>query len=148
MHSKYVVVDKGKKTSVSSVNFSQTSFTKNREAGVVLEDCNCPTIDFYQSVFEADWNTAQDYLIDNQYSKSEMAFITDPSTMSITPVPPPNIPGAYVTQLKTYSGVMVKNGYTSPDNALETVMGQLKAVESSLEVGETRRVVFLWLCHH
>ena len=134
MHSKYVVVDKRRRTSISSVNFSQTSFLKNREAGVILEDCNCKTIDFYQSVFEADWNMALEYTIDNDYTKSEMAMITDTTKMNIMPVPPPNIPGAYVTPLKTYSNVMVQNGYTSPDNALEMVMGQLKDVESSLEV--------------
>ena len=148
MHSKYVMVDKGKRTSISSVNFSMTSFTKNREAGVVLEDCDCPTIAFYQSVFEADWGMARNYSLDNEYSKSEMAFITDPSRMSITPIPPPEIPGAYVTQLKKYSSVTVKSGYTSPDNALDTVMGQLKAVESSLEVGEPNVWYFTGCIHY
>ena len=33
-HTKYIMVDKGKRTSISSVNFSHTSFMKNREAGV------------------------------------------------------------------------------------------------------------------
>lgn len=47
MHSKCVMVDKGKRTSVSSVNFSKTSFTRNREAGVVLEDCEWSITDFY-----------------------------------------------------------------------------------------------------
>jgi len=134
MHSKYMVIDHGKKTSVSSVNFSKTSFTKNREAGVVLEDCSCSMIDFYQSVFEYDWGQGSDYYIDNSYTDDEMKYITDPSTMPITIPPPPAINGAYVTSLKTYTDVLVKRGYTSPDNARDVIFSDLQNVQSSLQV--------------
>ena len=135
MHSKYVMVDKGKRTSVSSVNFSQTSFTKNREAGVVLEKCDCPTIAFYKSVFDSDWATADEYVITSKYSTSELDFITNKSFMEYPFLPRYVVPGAYVTPLKTYDAVTVRNGYTSPDNARTTIMDQLKSVKSSLEVG-------------
>ena len=41
MHAKYVSID-GKRTSVSSINFSKTSFTRNREAGAVLDVLDGP----------------------------------------------------------------------------------------------------------
>ena len=134
MHSKYMVIDHGKKTSVSSVNFSKTSFTKNREAGVVLEDCNCSAIEFYQSVFEYDWGQASDYVVDNSYTDDQMKTITDPSSMPVNIPPPPAIPGAYVTSLKTYTDVSVKRGYTSPDNARDVILSYLQNVQSSLQV--------------
>ena len=134
MHSKFMVIDHGKKTSVSSVNFSKTSFTKNREAGVVLEDCSCSAVTYYQSVFEYDWSRSTDYYVDNSYTEDEMKFITDASYMAFTVPPPPGINGAYVTQLKTYTGVAIKAAYTSPDNARAVFFSYLSDVQSSLEV--------------
>jgi len=134
MHSKYVMTDKGKRTSISSVNFSHTSFTKNREAGVILENCSCPTIDFYRSVFDYDWDNALDYVVTNTYSDSDMGLITNQVPMPYVPIPPPDIPGAFVTGYKSYSGVKVLGGYTAPDNALSVIMEQLKNVKKSLQV--------------
>ena len=48
VHTKYIAIDKGAKTAISSVNWSYTSFLKNREAGVILENCTCSAITFYQ----------------------------------------------------------------------------------------------------
>ena len=135
MHSKFMVADKGKRTLVSSVNWSFTSFMKNREAGVVLEDCSCSAIDLYQSVFEYDWENAMEYQLTQDYSRDDKAFITDTNSMEVVMPPPADIPGAYVTTLKKYSDVTVISGYTSPDNALDTVMDSLQKVQSSLQVG-------------
>lgn len=134
MHSKFMIADKGKRTLVSSVNWSHTSFMKNREAGVVLEDCSCSAIDLYQSVFNYDWDNGLEYQITNDYSAADKAIITDSTHMVVTTPPPADIPGAYVTSLKQYSGVTVERGYTSPDNALETVSSSLDNVQSSLQV--------------
>ena len=134
MHSKVMVADKGKRTLISSVNWSHTSFMKNREAGVVLEDCDCPAIDLYQSVFEYDWENGIEYQVTNDYSSEAKTFITS-SPMMVAMPPPADIAGAYVTPLKKYSDVTVESGYTSPDNALDTVMDSLQKVQSSLQVG-------------
>ena len=133
MHSKFMVADKGKRTLVSSVNWSHTSFMKNREAGVVLEDCSCSAIDLYQSVFEYDWENGIKYQITNDYSSDTKEFITA-SPMKVVMPPPADIDGAYVTPLKKYSDVTVVRGYASPDNALNTVMDSLQNVQSSLQV--------------
>ena len=113
---------------------------KNREAGVVIEDCSCSAIDLYQSVFEHDWDNGMEYQITNEYTSKDKAFITDSAQMAVTMPPPADIPGAYVTQLKKYSDVEVVSGYTSPDNALDTVMASLDKVQSSLQVSYT----YMW----
>ena len=135
MHSKVMIVDKGRRTLVSSVNWSYTSFMKNREAGVILDDCSCSAIDLYQSVFEHDWDLGMEYQFTTDFSAHTKAFITDTAPMNVVMPTPANIPGAYVTTLKKYSGVTVVSGYTSPDNALDTVMASLDTVQSSLQVG-------------
>ena len=134
MHSKFVMVDKGKRTSVSSVNFSKTSFTKNREAGVILEGCDCSVTDLYKEVFEYDWDKGTEYKMNQHYSSSDMEVITSQGIYNESFVPPAPISGAYVTPMKTFRDVKVTRGSTSPDNALTTMKTDLGNVKSSLQV--------------
>ena len=131
MHSKYMMIDKGKKTSVSSVNFSYTSFMENREAGVVLSGTCSASIKFYSSVFESDWNQGLQYTVNNHYNSSEMNAITDPSPMPLNVLSPRHIPGAYVTSLHTYSSVHIRRVYTAPDFARDTVFDTLTKTQAS-----------------
>ena len=131
MHAKYMIIDKGKKTSVSSVNFSHTSFMRNREAGVVLTGTCSTATDFYTSVFDSDWNNGLIYNVSQKYNSTTMKYITDPASLPVDTPPPPNIPGSYVSPLNTYNNVQVKKVYTAPDFALETLSDTLKAVKSS-----------------
>ena len=133
-HAKYMMIDGGKKTAVSSVNWSITSFTKNREAGVILEDCFCSAIDFYKSVFEHDLNAAAMYVPDQTYSSDDLAYITNKAYMNYTIPPPPSLPGVYMPPLKTYSGVSIKKAYTAPDNARDTVFSFFSDITSSFQV--------------
>ena len=130
-HAKFIVVDKGAKTAMSSVNWSYTSFMRNREAGVILEDCTCSS--FYQSVFEYDWNNGIDYVLTRTYSKSEVDVITDTAHMPYT-IPNGSIPGTFITQLIPHRGVEVKRTYASPDYARDTVMAYLGSIKKSLHV--------------
>ena len=134
MHSKVVIVDKGKQTSISSVNFSKTSFTKNREAGVVIENCNCDALDLYQSVFQYDWDNGFDYLLDAKYSTTDMKIIKDPTPMDIPSISYPKIAGGYVTKKESYDGVQVTRGYVSPDGALDAILSDLSNIKDSLKV--------------
>lgn len=136
MHSKVVIVDKGKQTSISSVNFSKTSFTKNREAGVVIENCNCDALDLYQSVFQYDWDNGLDYLLDASYSTADMAIIKDSTPMDIPSTSYPKIAGGYITKKRSYDGVTVTKGYVSPDGALDVMLSDLSNTKSSLKVTE------------
>ena len=131
MHSKYMMIDKGKKTSVSSVNFSYTSFMRNREAGVVLSGPCGASIKFYSSVFESDWNQGIPYTVGNHYNSSELNAITDPSMMPFNIPSPPHISGAYVTSLRTYSSVHIRRVYSAPDFARDIVNDTLAKTQAS-----------------
>ena len=131
MHTKYVMVDKGKKTSVSSVNFSYTSFMKNREAGVVLEGTCNSVVSFYSSVFEYDWDHGMDYKVQHIYNCSAMAYITNKDELPVNIPSPLFIPNAYITSLPTFLAG-IRNAYTAPDFALKTVSSVLSSAQSAL----------------
>ena len=133
-HAKFIVIDKGVKTAVSSVNWSYTSFMRNREAGVIIEDCTCSAISFYQSVFDYDWERGTDYVITQTYSKADMKIITDTAHMPFTIPNAPAIPGAFVTKLIKHTNVGIKKVYTSPDNARETLLSFFSSAQNSLNV--------------
>ena len=134
-HAKFITIDKGTKTAISSVNWSHTSFMKNREAGVILENCTCSAITFYQSVFEYDWDNAMEYIPTRAYSQPEIRIITNTSHMSYTmPKGGERVPGAFVTKLIPHRNVEIKKVYTSPDNARDTLLSSLRNVQYSLNV--------------
>ena len=70
-HSKYMSTD-GTQTSVSSVNFSQASFMKNREAGVVLGAGAEDMIAMATAVFEFDWAQAYAYTFDRRSTRPQL----------------------------------------------------------------------------
>ena len=133
-HAKFIVIDKGTKTALSSVNWSYTSFLKNREAGVILEDCTCEALTLYQSVFEYDWDNGMHYTITQSYSPSEMNIITDTAPLPYTVPSGGKVSGGYVTKLVPHHGVKIKKAYTSPDNARDTIMSFFPSVQQSLSV--------------
>lgn len=124
MHAKFMMIDKGKKTSVSSVNFSYTSFMLNREAGVILEGVCGAATDFYSGVFEGDWAKAVQYKPTHSYSSSDMAVITSTDNYPVVIPPPKNIPNAFVPRLLPIDGVTIKKVYASPDYARDELMLQ------------------------
>ena len=119
MHAKYMMIDKGKRTSVSSVNFSYTSFMLNREAGIVMEGTCNGAITFYQKVFEGDWAKAASFKPTNSYSNGDMNIITDTSPYPVNIPTPRSVPGAYVTNFLPVEGITVKKVFASPDYARE-----------------------------
>ena len=134
MHAKAMIVDKGKRTMVSSVNFSKTSFTMNREAGVIIEDCKCQLQDFYQKVFDSDWDKAYDYQLQRKYSNSEIDFITNSTEMPFPDLHIVPVKGAFRTSMNTYTGVTIDSFYTAPDYARTTFMDMLNTVKTSLKI--------------
>ena len=117
MHAKYMMIDKGKKTSVSSVNFSYTSFMLNREAGVILEGTCSAATGFYAGVFEGDWEKAVEYKPTWSYSSKDMAVITNAYSYPVVVPQSRAIPGAYIPPYQPVSGVTIKKVYASPDYA-------------------------------
>ena len=129
-----MIIDMGKKTSISSVNFSYTSFMKNREAGVVLEGGCDDSADFHNDVFDSDWSKGTPFNETNTYSEEEMKKITDPSPYPVEMPDPRVIPEAYVSEVTTMEDVNVKKIYTSPDFTRDEIMDTLENTKVSLDV--------------
>ena len=133
-HAKFMIIDKGRKVLISSVNFSQTSFTKNREAGVILSDCDCSVIDLYQKVYDSDWDTAYDYNLTGSISQKSLDTIRSSKLLPPGRMGPYTVPGAFVTDMETIQGVSIVKGYTAPDNARDTFMEGLEDAKQTLKV--------------
>jgi phosphatidylserine/phosphatidylglycerophosphate/cardiolipin synthase-like enzyme len=130
-HAKYMSRD-GKAASVSSINYSKTSFTVNREAGVLLEG-NADVVKFLTSVFTTDWENGVPIKVNQTYSSADMKVITDTAKRSITmpTIRPGMAPTPTPAAISVTGGVKV---YTSPDSAHSTLMSQLTAATTSLDV--------------
>eukprot|EP01133_Synstelium_polycarpum_P016106 gene16106-19164_t len=127
LHSKYMNVD-GKQTQISSVNYSQTSFMKNREAGVIVEGSSAVAA-FTTKVFDFDWNLGVDWPL-LTYSKTNMDIITDKTAVKVVFPPTPSFPGSYVTTATTTTDSMDVEVFTSPDNAWDTVSADIQQSKS------------------
>ncbi|GAM28126.1 hypothetical protein SAMD00019534_113020, partial [Acytostelium subglobosum LB1] len=130
LHTKYMNID-GKTTSISSINYSQTSFMKNREAGVIVQGSQ-PISSFTTEVFDYDWDLGIDWPT-LSYSQSNMAIITNKTPVKIVVPPPNSFPGSYVTKATTTSGNVDAEVFTSPDDAWDIVTSDI-ANSKSLKV--------------
>ena len=137
LHAKFMMTDGGKKILISSVNFSKTSFMRNREAGVIISDCDdCQALELYKSVFQYDWNEADEYILSNEYSKDQLEYITDSKLLlyALLKLPSERVPRAYVSELKTFANTEIVLGYVAPDYARKTFLNLLNSTRSSLIV--------------
>ncbi|EAL72385.1 phospholipase D [Dictyostelium discoideum AX4] len=129
LHSKYCNVDGGT-SSISSINYSQTSFMKNREAGVIVSG-NDDLTDFTNQVFEYDWNHGIPWPTIT-YTPAEMKIITDKTMIDVVIPSPTSFPGSYVTTVTTVNEAMDTTVFTSPDFAWEQVKADIDASSSML----------------
>eukprot|EP01132_Coremiostelium_polycephalum_P010813 gene10813-13246_t len=128
LHSKYMTVD-GTTTSISSINFSKTSFTMNREAGVLIRNSNTVT-NFTQSVFEYDWDLGINWPT-VQYSASDMQIIQDTTPVNVVIPSPTNFPGSYVTDVSNFDDLVSDvTVFTSPDFAFDQVQSDIQNSQS------------------
>lgn len=137
LHAKFMMTDGGQKILLSSVNFSKTSFMQNREAGVIISDCDdCQALELYKSVFQYDWNEADEYILSNEYSKDQLEYITDSKLLlyALLKLPSERVPRAYVSELKTFTNTEIVLGYVAPDYARKTFLNLLNSTRSSLIV--------------
>ena len=79
MHSKVLLIERANRktdeneyvTIISSINFSHTSFMKNRELGLIMiEHNNHQIYDYVTNVFDDDWNRGYDFTLNQSYSPS------------------------------------------------------------------------------
>ena len=138
LHAKYAFIDGGKKALISSVNFSKTSFMRNRESGVIISQCNdCETLKLYQTVFESDWDMADPYYVpDHQFTDEQLKSMRDPAFYPYPVVTPPGqrVHGIQTTMaLQDFNDVQI-SGYVAPDYARKTFNKSLQNIQSKLTV--------------
>lgn len=140
VHTKYMCAD-DKFASVSSVNWSKTSYMYNREAGVLLQEVKSEggssgLVAFYQSAFETDWKIADGWPLGRAYSDVEKADLSSGGQLPVV-VPQPDAPaGAYVTDAPVLREVSTSGAlaWASPDFARSALLEQVKAATTSLRV--------------
>ncbi|KAG2386367.1 hypothetical protein C9374_002813 [Naegleria lovaniensis] len=138
LHAKYIAID-GCKAAISSINFSQTSFRKNREAGILVNECQTSSgivQKFSQSVFEYDFKQAVPLQVDySQYSQSDIQLVrTSTATVTI----PENLHfqhcDASSGTIQEYRDTYNISISASPDYAYDFLMSALRQTRKSLKV--------------
>ena len=135
-HSKFMIVD-GKVVLISSINFSETSYLQNREAGVVFSGETDGFANYTQEIFNADWALALELQISQTYTSAELEVITDKATVPIPPYTPFSNPAAYITPTPEPIDLDEDNLltiYTSPDFAREQLFYDMGNASESLSV--------------
>lgn len=136
MHAKYMTVD-NYTVSISSVNWSKTSYTANREAGIVFSGESEAIGQFTQAVFEKDWALGVPLEVTQVYSAEDMAIITNTSTINVVQPPPFSKPSAYITpepQPLPFASNSQITVMTSPDFARAQVLDSLASVTSTFQL--------------
>lgn len=133
MHAKFITVD-GKRSAVSSVNWSYTSFMLNREAGVIIGEGGEDMVAFAMEVYDADWAQATDYVVTNTYTPAEMAQITNPAYQPLNIPRPRYFEGAYVTPTPYPAKLDTSLIYTSPDFANTELFNDINGSTTSFHL--------------
>jgi phosphatidylserine/phosphatidylglycerophosphate/cardiolipin synthase-like enzyme len=137
MHAKYMCID-GKTASVSSINFSKTSFLRNREAGAIINGTGAlPLVAFTQKVFEADWMEGTKLKPEpSKWNAAQLKVIQD-KTRIATQLPKPSASWAsyYVTAKPApIGGDMKVTIDASPDYANSELFSLLDTAQQSLDI--------------
>eukprot|EP00948_MAST-09A_sp_MAST-9A-sp1_P000755 g755.t1 len=145
LHEKYMNIDGGKKVSISSINFSQTSFRYNREAGIVLSGSK-GAADFVASVFDSDWRRGATFpsQANAGWSESDLAIIQSEDQVPVVlPDPKSGLSDYYSPPdyNKTTHGKGFSLGsddtltvLTSPDFSAKTLSEQLLTAKKTLDI--------------
>lgn len=135
-HQKYMNVD-GTRVSISSINFSKTSYMYNREAGVVFGGNTTAIASFTTDVFESDWNEGYSMGTTQAYSSSDMSVITDPSEVPVVLPEPHTIENAYVTPVPAPVMLAASDRihvFASPDYARSVVLEDVYDTTTSFQL--------------
>lgn len=122
-HNKMVIID-GKVSLISSINFGENAFTRNREAGMVIR--NEAIANYYTSIFEADW--ADGEVPPPPSEQVDPPFLNDVEVQlsgfdSHTSIPKANFTGTYNV-----------TAFANPDNADKVIFEYLKSAKESIYV--------------
>jgi phosphatidylserine/phosphatidylglycerophosphate/cardiolipin synthase-like enzyme len=136
-HAKYLQADATRsdaQASVSSVNFSKTSFMYNREAGLILTGPGVATVlAGLHAVFEHDFNMGIPHVINQRYSASAMAVILNTTQITL-PVPPPYSRDGFVPKPAPVTGGANVTFVPSPDGARAFLLAALAGAGTSFRL--------------
>lgn len=126
--------------SITSINFSRTSFTRNREAGALIGGPGAaPILSFTSSIFEADWAQAEPLNPQpSEWSSTELATITNVTALAVV-LPEPSKTWAAYYNPPNPAPITVAAGSSmvvaaSPDYASRTLMSSIQKAVSKLDV--------------
>ena len=121
-HNKLLMID-DKITLLSSINFGENAFTRNREAGMVIQ--NEDVTGYYQSIFEADWSDGEVPVISLSVPSQ---LLTSRSKLANEYPSHTNIPRS------NFTGTYNVSAFTNPDNADKLIFKYLEAAQKSIYV--------------
>jgi len=134
-HAKFIMVDSNQ-AAISSINYSQTSFRYNREAGVLISGSSSDAQQVFgwlQATYDIDWSQAVALQPDQTYNSTDWDIIKDTSKVPVYIPSPPYFSGAYESKVTTIDNTLAEFGIiASPDYAFANIMPALDKVASSL----------------
>ncbi|MHA1984581.1 MAG: phospholipase D-like domain-containing protein [Candidatus Hodarchaeales archaeon] len=123
-HNKLVLID-DKITLLSSVNFSENAFKKNREAGMIIQSSTGSN--YYKSISETDWSDGEvpqfAALFNKLRFKNQKLSVLNTDYPSHTNIPLTNFTDTFNVTL-----------FTNPDNAEEVIFNYLNSSKESVYV--------------
>jgi phosphatidylserine/phosphatidylglycerophosphate/cardiolipin synthase-like enzyme len=130
-HAKVMIVDRNV-TSISSVNWSKSSYLENREAGVVASSSSVAS--YAGEVFEYDWNVADVWQMPtNDIDKGQISRMKSSEWLEPFPIPSRNISVPHYSPKKLRetwcAGAAIKMS-VSPDAGAMTMLNAMNATVS------------------
>jgi len=120
---------------------------KNREAGVFITDQSGNLFNWYEAVFNGDFQAGVAFNPTQTYSSSDMAIITNTDPVDVV-IPSPVVfnTTVYVTQLNPVTAMFNLTTYASPDYARATLEAALEATQRYLAI-EIYQITDVNLCN-
>lgn len=124
-HNKLVIIDE-KVILISSINFGESAFANNREAGMVIQSETAA--DYFKNIFESDWEDGEPPSLTTVQSTNNLDSQRTPPKVqqdytSHTDIPDTNFTGTYNISL-----------FANPDNADEVIFRYLESAQTSIYV--------------
>lgn len=134
-HAKYMMVD-DRTVSISSVNWSKTSYTRNREAGAVISGIGAASLMAYLNrIYDLDWSHGIPYNVSQTYSHEDMTIIRNTAPVPVKLPALPTNPDWHITPKPSPITVTSQTTvWASPDYAMETLRASLQSARRTFDL--------------
>jgi phosphatidylserine/phosphatidylglycerophosphate/cardiolipin synthase-like enzyme len=130
-HNKLVIIDDSV-VIISSINFSETAFKENREAGMIIQNVN--VANHFTQVFDADWTDGEIPLFQNSKVNTNLVNKKSFSNIISNTKPIQSFPSHTNIPRVNFTGVYNVTVFTNPDNADEVIFRYLESAKESIYV--------------